>query len=626
MSDRPLRLPNDQKQSYAHIFEQMGDGMVVTTMDGQVVDWNEAAEQMFGYTREEMLGRTPASIIQGADDKLQSVLNDLRENGSWHEIIPFVRKDGSKGYAEAYVRTIVDDHGEPYLTIGANRDITKRIEAENQLHFARGLLERMHEAVHAVRTTDLAIVYVNRSFENVFGYSADEIHGQSVARLNAPSFKDPEERAAEIVEALERDGHWEGEILNVRKNGEEFWSRVRITAHEHPEFGDCWISMHEDVTELRAEEQRRIQLERQLQRSQRLESLGTLASGVAHDFNNILQGIGLSLEAVQAELDDEPPLRETVELGLEFAERGRRVVERILAFARSEPPDIESVDVGELLERTARLIEPLLPSSIEIRTVTPTDALCCLADPADLEQAIVNLCTNASHAMRHTGGRLTLRLWAEEEDWLVFEVKDEGEGIPPEHIGTIFDPFYTTKSPGSGSGLGLTIVHSTIGSLGGTVNATSTVGSGTALRVRLPRVPGGREPSMAEKPDVRSRVMVLDDEAAMLRVLAKLLAKQGIAVVAESNPESALVTLREGKLEIDAILTDQTMPEMSGVEFARQARRLRPEMPILLMSGNIDPRLIDEPDLFVGAIEKPFRFEPLLKTLQGLLEPESSTA
>lgn len=610
----------DRARVYADLFEQVGDAIIVTALDGQIVDWNGGAEQMFGWSREEAIGQRPDLFLaEGGAALVDGILGDVAGTGGWYQEYPFVRKDGTQGVGEAFVVAVSDASGEPYLTVGVNRDVTRRKALAQEWRFAAEVLDQLAEAVHVVRTRDGCFVHVNARFEEMFGYAASEVIGQHVSVINGGDAAAATAKAAELVALLRRERQWVGEILNRRKDGVEFWCRARINAYEHPEHGEVWVSSHEDITAMREAEARRRALEAQLERAQRLEALGTLASGVAHDFNNILQGLTLTLEALEDALSADAPALRDIRRGLEYAERGQGVVDRILDFARQQRAPVAPVEVGALVARTVELVRPLLTSSIEVVIDLPDQRFACLGDERQLEQVLVNLCSNAGHAMREGGGTLTIAAAPRGDRWITLSVSDTGPGIPLDVQARIFDPFFSTKTQGEGTGLGLSIVHSIAKSHGGTVRVVSAPGRGARFVLRLPRAEITEERIVAPAPPsaVPLRVLIVDDEARLLETYQRVLERRGMEVVAFADPRAALDAFSREPETFDVVVTDQTMPGMNGTHLARQMASLHAGVPVVLISGQITRAEVeDEGGAIRAFLAKPFRVAQLVRVVQ----------
>jgi signal transduction histidine kinase/ActR/RegA family two-component response regulator len=345
-------------------------------------------------------------------------------------------------------------------------------------------------------------------------------------------------------------------------------------------------------------------LEMRLQQGQKLEAIGTLAGGIAHDFNNLLQPIVANTESVQAQLDADHESQPLLIDIRQSAERARALVRRILTFTRAMEHERGVVNVGTLLVETERLLRTTLPANVNI-TVTSTPDVHVLAEAGELQQVLLNLSTNAAHAMPQ-GGTLHLvacvvetsddddahSAFGDRERVACLSVTDNGTGMDAATLDRAFDPFFTTKGPGRGTGLGLAMVHGTVTALGGIVVPRSTPDRGTSMRVYLPlaaydRFDGGAvasEPLAAQ----RHRVFVIDDDQAVLTSTLRLLSRLGYDAVGCTNPAEALAQAGEPGFAADCVLTDYSMPVMSGLELAHGVRALHPSLPIVLTTGFLE--------------------------------------
>lgn len=234
--------PVPEANLYRTIFNEVGDAVIVTDLDGVIVEWNPGAERLYGYSREEALGRTPNFLFPQHPDIAADVLQSIASDADWRGELRFRRKDGSLGWVEATVVVMHNSEKEPILTVGVNRDVTRRVEVEEELTLASEILDHMVEAAHLIRRDDFTFVYVNRAFERMFGYSADEIRGRSIVTINNP--ENAEEVAHSIIAVLQAEGQWTGEVENVHKNGTTFWTHARVSEFRHSTYGNepGWVS------------------------------------------------------------------------------------------------------------------------------------------------------------------------------------------------------------------------------------------------------------------------------------------------------------------------------------------------------------------------------------------------
>lgn len=380
--------------------------------------------------------------------------------------------------------------------------------------------------------------------------------------------------------------------------------------------------------------------EAELLQAQKMQAIGTLAGGIAHDFNNILYAITGYTEILQEDLGPEHPCAGHVDQVLNAAARGGRLIQKILAFSRPTELQRQQVDLCRLITETQGLLQDTLPANIRVEISLPTAKPTIQADYSQLQQVLLNLATNAFHATRDKGGgTIVLRadtLVAEPADGSELSpgsygrlaVEDNGIGMSPQTAERIFEPFFTTKPPGQGSGLGLSTAHGIVESLGGLIRVRSNLGQGATFEVLLP-LSNGVEPATLPTPRLSRmpflahapRIMVVDDEPIISEMLCLWLGRHGHTVTQHTNPQTALEELRRAPENFDLLITDQTMPQMSGLELAKAALELRSDLPIVLATGYSDS--VDEQQALACGVSafvmKPFRLQHLALVLQKLL-------
>jgi signal transduction histidine kinase/ActR/RegA family two-component response regulator len=358
----------------------------------------------------------------------------------------------------------------------------------------------------------------------------------------------------------------------------------------------------------------------QLRQGQRIQSIGTLASGIAHDFNNVLVAVGGNAELALQALPADHPARKHLRRIEQATSRAADLVRRILAFSRRQDSKREHIALRSIVEEVLTLLRATLPASIEIRTRFEADAPRVLADSSQVHQMLMNLATNAAHAMQGRGGVLEIALQTVELDagaagiapelregrYLVLSVRDTGSGMDRVTIERIFEPFYTTKPPGQGTGLGLSVVHGILKSHDAAITVESQVGVGTTFRVYFPAV-GDTSAEAVPTPATETRghgehVLCVDDEEAIVDVATQLLQRLGYRVTGVEDAGRALEDFRSRPYEYAVVVTDLSMPGLSGIELARRIRAIRPGLPIVLTSGYMRPEEI-ETARGLGAVE-----------------------
>jgi len=391
-----------------------------------------------------------------------------------------------------------------------------------------------------------------------------------------------------------------------------------------------------DITHRKEVEQARLELERQVLHDQRVESLGVLAGGIAHDFNNILTAILGNSELVLNRLDAADPLRkhlENIQIG---GRRAKDLVEKILLFSRQIDSRPESLVVASAIEDTVKLLRAVLPSTITMQIDVDTAEAAVLMDPTELHQVVMNLCVNAAHAMREgIMGVLTIaahRISRQGRDWIELVVGDTGSGIPLEIRSRIFDPFFTTKGIHEGTGLGLSVVHGIIQRAGGSIEVESELGKGSQFHILLPEVIGLDFSRAAKAPVEEGRshqghILLVEDEPTIRELLAEAMAHAGYTVEPCADGQEALAKGLSNPGLFDAVISDQTMPRMTGLQLAQALTHSRPGLPFILMTGlasSIDASTLKAAGVSVLLL-KPIFPSDLVRALGVLLRASSST-
>ena len=447
------------------------------------------------------------------------------------------------------------------------------------------------------------IIYVNKKAIENYGYKLSELLGIRVIHIIAPEDR---EMFQSFLGSLERgeSSMAHKEIRWLVKSGETRWLEM-LALPIHYKGRKVILGHALDINDKKVAELEKAQLEHQLRQSQKLEAIGTLAGGIAHDFNNILAAIQGNVELTLLCMDkglDPETVRANLQEVLQAGKRAQKAVRQILTFTKSVDQQQERVQVNLILKEVLDLLRASLPTTIDIRTRIDGDSGAVLADPTQIHQVIMNLCTNAYQAMQDKGGVLEVSLDRVEVDnraaaaspqikpgsYMRLVVEDNGQGMDPQVLERIFEPYFTTKKPGEGTGLGLAVVHGIISGLGGTVVVDSTPGQGSKFHVYLPRLENGVTAKIKKAvPPApgKERILYVEDEGQVAEVGRRLLTHLGYQVTALTSSVEALEVFHRRPQDFDLVITDLTMPQMTGMELAADLTKIRPELPIILCSG-----------------------------------------
>ncbi len=441
---------------------------------------------------------------------------------------------------------------------------------------------------------DGTIQYVNLAFEGVTGYSREEILGKKPDILS--SGKQDETFYRTMWNTIYAGDIWKGRFVNKKKNGTFFDSDCVISPVRGQDGAIVnYVSLQRDVTRDR-------KLESKLRASQKMEAIGTLAGGIAHDFNNILTGIIGYTELANDDLKEGSEAKENLDAALKAGARAKDLVAEILTFSRDGEQAVNQVYLQTVVRDTLAMLRPIIPSTISIRESIDDSLPAIMANGTQITQVIMNLCTNAEHSMRKNGGVLKITLGGFEADadfaslhegvapgfYVRLTIRDTGHGMDKETADRIFEPFFTTKDVGEGTGMGLSVVHGIVCDHGGLITVSSELGKGTTFTIYLPVQ---KHPVVEDEAGFifstggSERVLYVDDEESIAMMVERSLSRLGYDVVAVSNPCDALDLFKSAPESFDIVLTDQTMPSMTGIELAREVLRISPDTPVVLCTG-----------------------------------------
>lgn len=592
----------EAEKRYRNLFENAMEGIFQTTSDGGVLLANPALARMYGYSSpEEMI-----SSVHSIADQLYVNPEDRRgferlmvKRGEVKEFQARQRiKDGRILWTSINARAVYDEKGNISCYEGRVVDITERKEAEEVWKRYELLSKHALEMILFIGR-DGRILEANEAALRTYGYEREEMLASGIHDLRAPHIR-------HLTEDLIARAFAEGfaiETEHVRKDGSVF--PVEVSSRGVEAGGEpVLLSIIRDITWRKRAEEERNKLEAQLRQAQKMEAIGTLAGGIAHDFNNILGIIMGYAEITGLKLGKDSPEQKSIHEVVKAAHRAKDLVKQILTFSRSGDQERKPLQVVPVVKEALKLLRSTLPTTIEIRQEIdlPQDHGVILADPTQIHQMLMNLATNAAYAMREKGGVLRVRLSPVDfhpsdvdkfpelspGKYLKLIVADTGHGMDQATLDRIFDPYFTTKGPTSGSGLGLAVVHGIVKSHKGSITATSEPGKGSSFHIYLPRLAGDdahEEDSPAAIPTGSERILLVDDEAVLIEAIERMLEYLGYQVTATTSSAQALLMFREQPEQFDLVITDYTMPEMTGADLAHELVQIRGDIPIILCTG-----------------------------------------
>jgi PAS domain S-box-containing protein len=648
----PTAMSNLEAESLlASIVRSSHDAIFSVSMDGLVTSWNSMAETLFGYPAAEIVGRQVATLWpEGRHGTEQRVLTRVSRGERVERFrTQRLRRDGTVVTVSQSLSPISDADGAIIGVTSMCRDIGERERAEAKFV---GLLEAAPDAILGVNGQG-EIVLLNAEAERTFGYSRRELVGQHIEVLVPDVVRGLHTKHREqYMEDPRRRPMGAGrQLTGRRKDGSEFPADISLSS-VRTEDGVLVATVIRDVTdrlEALAERERlkaqaeRQRLESRLQQTQRLESLGQLAGGVAHDFNNLLAVIvnysAFVAEEIEMAAVSDPERWHTVARDMQqiqrATDRGIALTHQLLAFGRREVVRPRVLSLNAVVKNVEELLVRSIGEHVQLATELAPGLWPVKADPGQLEQVLVNLAVNARDAMPG-GGTLTIDTSNFGESapgaltpgrFVRMGVRDTGMGMPKDVIARAFEPFYTTKPKGEGTGLGLATVYGIVKQAGGDVHINSEPGRGTTFSVLLPvteeaPVDAVEAPATGPLPGRGETVLVVEDEPAIREVTRRILGRNGYHVLMTETPLDALEQAGRHDGEIDLLLTDVVMPKMLGKDVAERVRALRPSVKVLYMSGYARPVLANSGTLEPGVtlLEKPFSEVVLLSAVRQVLD------
>jgi PAS domain S-box-containing protein len=621
----------ESEKKYRLLFESNPYPMWIYSIDTYAfLNVNNAAVKKYGYSKEEFLKMTikeirPPEDIERLVKNVENIREGLAESDSWRHL----KKDGTMMDVEIISHTMQYDGKRAELVL--INDITHRKRAEADRDRLIAAIEQGGETV-IITDPKGVIQYVNPTFETVTGYTKEEVLGQTPRILK--SGKQDEAFYHQLWSTISEGNCFKGRLINKRKDGTLYTEEVTIspvcdTAGKVINY----VAVKSDVTD-------RIQLEAQLQQAQRMESVGRLAGGVAHDFNNMLTIILNYTQMIMKEVKPSETIYSDLQQILNAGQKSVEITRQLLAFARKQTISPTILNLNKTVEKMLKMLQRLMGEDINLSWLPGPGVTQVLIDPSQIDQILANLCANARDAISGVG-KVTIETdnVTIDKDYCIVHsgfvpgnfvsltVSDNGCGMGKEILGHIFEPFYTTKDLSKGTGLGLATVYGIVKQNNGFINVYSEPGKGTSFKIYLPCY-SGEISSFETRVDTKTprgvgeTVLIVEDDVSILKIVKKILDEIGYCVLEAETPTKALDLAQKQSKQIHLLLTDVVMPEMNGRDLAGRLQTLYPELKVLYMSGYTANVIAHQGVLDEGVsfIQKPFSMKDLAIKVQQVLE------
>jgi PAS domain S-box-containing protein len=625
-------------------FTEKSPNMIFINQNGRVVYANKKCEEVMGYTRKELYSSDFDFRTLIAPESQELVWTNFRRHMKGEELEPYeyalISKDGQK--IEAIITSrLITYEGESAI-LGIVTDITARKEAEEALRKSEAIFRLTFQNAPigiALCKMDGSFVQANPAYCNMMGYTESELQ-----KLKFQDITDPDDLVTQMpyyekclqgeIESYQIDKRY------ITKDKETIWVNMTAAVTQDESGNPLYaLIMAKDITEVKRAEENRYQLEIQLRQAQKMEAIGTLAGGIAHDFNNILGIIIGFTEIAYKDAAEGSILQHNMQRILDAGHRAKDLVKQILAFSHKSGQDKRIILLAPIIKESLKLLRASLPATIRIRQKIEPNLGAISADPIQIHQVMMNLCTNSAHAMEKTGGILEVQLKNTkliEADAAQFPdlapgscvkliVRDTGCGMDSATLERIFEPYFTTKQKGEGTGLGLAVVHGIVRQQGGSINVSSAQGKGSTFEIFWPAAVSevrAEAAQMNSPPTGNENILFVDDEKSLIELGDKMLSSLGYHVVTKTDPLAAIEIFKANPDQFDLVITDMAMPNMSGTGVAKKLMKIRADIPIVLCTGF--SKLVDAETAksfgIKGFLMKPITIHRLAETVREVLQ------
>ena len=619
------------EKEFSESITETANAIIVTfDADGAITSFNKFGEDLTGYKKKEIIGKNWINVFIPSTNKaeIQSVHESVTAQSDEEKIYQnyILLKDGEKRLINWNNSALINEKGETTGAIAIGIDITKRKNVEDDLRESeekyRSMMDAMDDAAY-ICSPEYRIEYMNpamvkRSSRDATGESCHNvIHGLD------------EKCSWCIHEKIMHGEIIKTEIISPKDDKPYHISNSPVF---HADDSVSMLSVFRDMSEMK-------KMESQVQQSQKMESIGTLAGGIAHDFNNILFPIVGHSEMLLLDVPEDSPFKDGLNQIYTGALRASELVKQILTFSRQENTDLKLMKIQPIIKEALKLIRSTIPTTIEIKQDIQTDCGAVKADPTQIHQIVMNLATNAYHAMEETGGKMNIKLKKVElgepdlfnpdikpVTYARLSISDTGKGMNNELIEKIFDPFFTTKETGKGTGMGLSVVHGIVKNMDGTIKVYSRPDKGTKFHVYLPLAEEvKKKQTINVETSIQSgneHILLVDDEKTIIEMEQNMLERLGYKVTSRSSSIEALEAFRAAPDKFDLIITDMAMPKMPGDKLSAELTKIRPNIPVLLCTG-FSETMSEEKAVAMGIkgfLLKPIVMKNLSHTIREVLD------